>query len=354
MTSIATVVGALPLMFAYGAGSASRRTIGVVIVFGAHGVHPSPCSWCRRSTAPWPATRARPRRWRTNWRRRARSIRTRTPKNRPEASNVACAHDAPCLAPGFPHRGPAPRRTADSFRPASPRSAGGPALYSAAGRATAAARSAAVRAWRTRRAAAVPARRGAAPVRAQRLSCRFRASAAGSAQAVARRVARAPARPRWPGACSTAWAIAWWRPPTSTGWLARSTTRACAWICPPGAAVAGRAAGTGAAGAESAHPARRRKGNPHNVGASCAARRTFRAHGLIVAADAPLSCPGPPCSGPRAVPKVAYAQLAHGEDARQARRRHAVAATVPRDGEDPDARPLPRRSTLVFGRRARA
>ena len=34
MTSIATVVGALPLMFAYGAGSASRRTIGVVIVFG--------------------------------------------------------------------------------------------------------------------------------------------------------------------------------------------------------------------------------------------------------------------------------------------------------------------------------
>ena len=34
MTSIATVVGALPLMFADGAGSASRRTIGVVVVSG--------------------------------------------------------------------------------------------------------------------------------------------------------------------------------------------------------------------------------------------------------------------------------------------------------------------------------
>jgi multidrug efflux pump len=34
MTSIATVVGALPLMFAAGAGSASRRTIGVVVVSG--------------------------------------------------------------------------------------------------------------------------------------------------------------------------------------------------------------------------------------------------------------------------------------------------------------------------------
>ena len=34
MTSIATVVGALPLVLADGAGSASRRTIGVVVVFG--------------------------------------------------------------------------------------------------------------------------------------------------------------------------------------------------------------------------------------------------------------------------------------------------------------------------------
>jgi multidrug efflux pump len=34
MTSIATVVGALPLLFATGAGSASRRTIGTVVVFG--------------------------------------------------------------------------------------------------------------------------------------------------------------------------------------------------------------------------------------------------------------------------------------------------------------------------------
>jgi multidrug efflux pump len=34
MTSIATVVGALPLLFAFGAGSASRRTIGTVVVFG--------------------------------------------------------------------------------------------------------------------------------------------------------------------------------------------------------------------------------------------------------------------------------------------------------------------------------
>ncbi|HVF34440.1 MAG TPA: efflux RND transporter permease subunit [Candidatus Saccharimonadia bacterium] len=34
MTSIATVVGALPLVFASGAGSASRITIGVVVVFG--------------------------------------------------------------------------------------------------------------------------------------------------------------------------------------------------------------------------------------------------------------------------------------------------------------------------------
>jgi multidrug efflux pump len=34
MTSIATVVGALPLVFAHGAGSASRQTIGTVVVFG--------------------------------------------------------------------------------------------------------------------------------------------------------------------------------------------------------------------------------------------------------------------------------------------------------------------------------
>jgi len=34
MTSMATAVGALPLMFAHGAGSASRQTIGIVIVFG--------------------------------------------------------------------------------------------------------------------------------------------------------------------------------------------------------------------------------------------------------------------------------------------------------------------------------
>jgi len=34
MTSIATIVGALPLVFASGAGSASRITIGVVVVFG--------------------------------------------------------------------------------------------------------------------------------------------------------------------------------------------------------------------------------------------------------------------------------------------------------------------------------
>lgn len=34
MTSIATVVGALPLMFAQGAGSASRQSIGIVVVFG--------------------------------------------------------------------------------------------------------------------------------------------------------------------------------------------------------------------------------------------------------------------------------------------------------------------------------
>ena len=34
MTSIATVVGALPLMLAHGAGSASRQTIGTVVVFG--------------------------------------------------------------------------------------------------------------------------------------------------------------------------------------------------------------------------------------------------------------------------------------------------------------------------------
>ena len=34
MRAVAEVAGALPLMFAYGAGSASRRTIGVVIVFG--------------------------------------------------------------------------------------------------------------------------------------------------------------------------------------------------------------------------------------------------------------------------------------------------------------------------------
>ena len=34
MTSIATVIGAAPLMLAHGAGAESRQTIGVVIVFG--------------------------------------------------------------------------------------------------------------------------------------------------------------------------------------------------------------------------------------------------------------------------------------------------------------------------------
>ena len=34
MTSIATVVGAMPLLLATGAGSGSRITIGVVVVFG--------------------------------------------------------------------------------------------------------------------------------------------------------------------------------------------------------------------------------------------------------------------------------------------------------------------------------
>jgi multidrug efflux pump len=34
MTSVATVAGALPLVFAHGAGANSRYTIGVVIVFG--------------------------------------------------------------------------------------------------------------------------------------------------------------------------------------------------------------------------------------------------------------------------------------------------------------------------------
>jgi multidrug efflux pump len=34
MTSVATVTGAMPLMLGTGAGSASRRAIGVVVVFG--------------------------------------------------------------------------------------------------------------------------------------------------------------------------------------------------------------------------------------------------------------------------------------------------------------------------------
>jgi multidrug efflux pump len=34
MTSVATIFGALPLVLAHGAGSASRRAIGVVVVFG--------------------------------------------------------------------------------------------------------------------------------------------------------------------------------------------------------------------------------------------------------------------------------------------------------------------------------
>ena len=34
MTSIATIAGALPLIFAGGPGSASRATIGIVVVFG--------------------------------------------------------------------------------------------------------------------------------------------------------------------------------------------------------------------------------------------------------------------------------------------------------------------------------
>jgi multidrug efflux pump len=34
MTSVATIVGALPLVFAHGAGAQSRITIGIVIVFG--------------------------------------------------------------------------------------------------------------------------------------------------------------------------------------------------------------------------------------------------------------------------------------------------------------------------------
>jgi multidrug efflux pump len=34
MTSVATIIGAMPLVLAHGAGSASRRAIGVVVVFG--------------------------------------------------------------------------------------------------------------------------------------------------------------------------------------------------------------------------------------------------------------------------------------------------------------------------------
>lgn len=93
-------------------------------------------------------------------------------------------------------------------------------------------------------------------------------------------------------------------------------------------------------------------GNPHNVGAVLRSAANFGAHGLIVAADAPAALSGAAVRvAEGGAEAVAYAQLAHGEDALAALRGagYAVAATVPRDGEDLHARPLPRRLTLVFG-----
>ena len=93
-------------------------------------------------------------------------------------------------------------------------------------------------------------------------------------------------------------------------------------------------------------------GNPHNVGAVLRSAANFGAHGLIVTADAPAVLSGAAVRvAEGGAEAVAYAQLAGGEDALATLRGagYAVAATVPRDGQDPYARPLPRRLVLVFG-----
>ncbi len=65
MTSIATMAGAVPLVAAGGPGSASRSTIGVVVIFGvAFSTAAFALSSCRPSMRCSRHTRARPRRFR--------------------------------------------------------------------------------------------------------------------------------------------------------------------------------------------------------------------------------------------------------------------------------------------------
>jgi TrmH RNA methyltransferase len=93
-------------------------------------------------------------------------------------------------------------------------------------------------------------------------------------------------------------------------------------------------------------------GNPHNVGAVLRSAANFGAGGLIVPSEAPAVLSGAACrvaeGGAESVP---MAQLARGEEALGALRAagYAIAATVPREGADLYARPLPSRLALIFG-----
>jgi TrmH RNA methyltransferase len=93
-------------------------------------------------------------------------------------------------------------------------------------------------------------------------------------------------------------------------------------------------------------------GNPHNVGAVLRSAANFGAGGLIVPPEAPSMLSGAACrvaeGGAEAVP---MAQLARGEDVLATLRAagYAIAATVPRDGVDLYAKPLPPRLALIFG-----
>ena len=50
MTSVATIMGAVPIALGLGAGSISRRPLGYAIVGGVLFSTCSRCSWCRRCT----------------------------------------------------------------------------------------------------------------------------------------------------------------------------------------------------------------------------------------------------------------------------------------------------------------
>lgn len=93
-------------------------------------------------------------------------------------------------------------------------------------------------------------------------------------------------------------------------------------------------------------------GNPHNFGAVLRSAANFGVDGIVLPADSPLALSGAACrvaeGGAEAVP---VARLAPAESATDILRAagFAIAATVPRNGESPYARPLPSRLVLVFG-----